>query len=129
MSIQALRLLTFAAAIAILGSCSGDVGPGVAVRLRGVSVDGKPFPASLPIPGNKVATIAEAYLVGTNWGAACGIVLRLTSGATTAGEIPDCKLKPGESRTVTVTLPDERFPSGSHEYHFVPYPGANFPVL
>jgi hypothetical protein len=123
MSVPALRLPAVAAVTAVMfivGSCSGDVGPGVAVRLRGVSVDGKPFPASFPIPGNKVATIAEAYLVGTNWGAACGLVMRLTSGAITAGAIPDCKLKEGESRTVTVTLPDARFPSGPHEYLFVP---------
>lgn len=120
MSVPAIRLLALALAVAALAGCGGEVGPGVFVRLRAVSVDGKPLPATLPAPGNKVATIAEAYLVGNNWGAACGISVRLISGTTTAGAVPDCKLYPAESRTVTVSLPDARFPSGAHEYLFVP---------
>jgi hypothetical protein len=120
MCVPGARLVTAAFAAIALGGCSGDVGPGVFVRLRAVSVDGKPLPASLPAPGNKVATIAEAYLVGTNWGAACGISVRLVSGPITAGEIPDCKLHPGDTRTVVVQFPDARFPSGPHEYRFVP---------
>jgi hypothetical protein len=120
MSVPEARVLTAVFVVISLGGCSGDVGPGVWVRLRAVSVDGKPLPASLPAPGNKVATIAEAYLVGTNWGAACGISVRLVSGSITAGEIPDCKLHPGDTRTVVADLPDARFPSGPHAYLFVP---------
>jgi hypothetical protein len=120
MTIPAIRLLACAMGVIALAACSGDVGPGVYVRLRAVTVDGKPLPVALPAPGNKVATIAEAYLAGTNWGAACGISVRLTSGAITAGEIPDCKLHPGETRTIVAQLPDSRFPSGQHEYLFIP---------
>lgn len=120
MTVPRARVFAAVFAAIALGGCGGDVGPGVFVRLRAVSVDDEPLPASLPAPGNKVATIAEAYLVGTNWGAACGISVRLVSGAITAGEIPDCKLHPGDTRTVVVALPDTRFPSGPHEYRFIP---------
>ncbi len=114
------RPLALTLVVVALCACGDGEGPGVFVRLKAVTIDGQPLPITLPAPGNKQATIAEAFLVGTNWGSSCGVSVRLTSGPITAGSVPDCKLHPGDERKVSVALPDTRFPSGTHEYLFVP---------
>ena len=84
------------------------------------SVDGVVLPVQGTTPGGRVATVVGGKLQGTNWGHACGMVLRLAEGPITTGDVSDCKLFPGEERRVTMAVPDSRFPAGQHEYRFVP---------
>ena len=107
------------AAVALLG-CGDSTGPAVAVTLNLHSVDGVTLPVKLTTPGGKLVNLVGGKLQGTNWGHACGIVLRLAEGPITAGDVSNCKLFPGKDYIVTTTLPDSRFPAGQHEYRFVP---------
>lgn len=101
-------------------SCGDSSGPGVAVNLKLYSIDGSVIPVQLRTPGGALVTLANGELQGTNWGHACGGVFRLAEGPITAVAVPDCKLRPGEERRATITFTDSRFPSGAHEYRFVP---------
>lgn len=112
-----VKLLLIAA---ILGGCGDSVGPAVAVSLELYSVNGVVIPMQLRTPGGALVTIGGGRLQGTNWGHACGAALRLAEGPLTAVAVPDCTLRPGEEKTLTITLTDSRFPAGTHEYRFVP---------
>lgn len=112
-----LRPLLIAAA---LTGCGNSVGPAVAVSLELYSVNGVVIPMQLRTPGGALVTIGGGQLQGTNWGHACGAALRLAEGPLTAVAVPDCTLRPGEEKTLTITLTDSRFPAGTHEYRFVP---------
>ena len=101
-------------------ACGDSSGPGIAVSLSLRSVDGVVVPTQLRTAGGQLITLADGKLQGTNWGHACGVALRLSEGPLTAAEVPDCKLNPGEAKTVSITLTDARFPAGTHEYRFIP---------
>jgi hypothetical protein len=90
------------------------------VTLNLHSIDGKVVPAQGVTIGGRKVTVAGGKLQGTNWGHACGMALRLVEGPVTAADVPGCRLKPGEEKIFLLTLPDSRFPAGSHEYRFVP---------
>ena len=113
-SVRAAVLLLFAAA------CKETSGPAVAVTLSLVSVDGVGIPAPLTNSSGQRATIGAGFLQGTNWGHACGFTVGLAEGPLTTVSVPDCRLKPDEERTFSITFNDVRFPSGSHSYRFVP---------
>jgi hypothetical protein len=104
----------------LLLACGDSTGAGIAVTLNLHSVDGVVLPVQGTTPGGRVATVVGGKLQGTNWGHACGMVLRLAEGPITTGDVSDCKLFPGEERRVTMAVPDSRFPAGQHEYRFVP---------
>jgi len=110
--------------VALLASpvagCGDSLGPGVAVTLTLVSVDGVSLPAAFNTPAGRRVSIGIGRLQGTNWGHACGVALALAEGPMTAAEVPDCRLEPDEERIFTITLTDSRFPAGSHQYRFVP---------
>ena len=108
-----------AAALAT-ASCGNSLGPAVAVTLNLYSVDGVVIPVPLKSSGGKSITIGNGRLQGTNWGHACGMSLQLAEGPITAVDVADCKLIAGEEKRFTATLFDSRFPSGAHEYRFVP---------
>lgn len=112
-----LRLLFM---LAVLGGCGDSAGPAVAVSLNLVSVNGIVIPMQLRTPGGALVTIGGGRLQGTNWGHACGAALRLAEGPLTAVDVADCTLRPGEEKTVSITLTDSRFPAGTHLYRFVP---------
>lgn len=101
-------------------SCNNSLGPAVAVTLNLYSVDGIVIPSPISNPSGKTMTIGTGRLQGTNWGHACGMSLQLIDGPITAAEIPDCRLVAGEEKKFTATLTDSRFPTGAHEYRFVP---------
>ena len=115
-----LQRLGVLALVAALSGCGDSVGPGIAVALNLHSIDGVFLPAQLRTPGGNLVTVAGGKLQGTNWGHACGVALRLVEGPITAAGVPDCKLTPGQEKTLTLSLADSRFPVGAHEYHFVP---------
>ena len=101
-------------------SCGNSVGPAVAVTLNLYSVDGVVIPAPFKSAGGLSIAIGNGRLQGTNWGHACGMSLQLTTGPITAVDVADCKLLTGQEKRFSVTLTDSRFPSGAHEYRFVP---------
>ena len=106
--------------LAFLIACADPNDVAVAVTLTLESVDGVAIPARLTSAAGKPATIGRGFLQGNNWGHACGFSVGLAEGPLTFAEIPDCRLRPDEERTFTITLPDSRFPAGSHTYRFVP---------
>ena len=114
------RTVCIIASVLLAGSCKETSGPASAVTLELYSVDDVLIPAPLLSPGGKRATVARGFLQGTNWGAACGFSVGLAEGPLTSAAIPNCRLKPGEERTFTITFSDSRFPAGSHEYRFIP---------
>jgi hypothetical protein len=110
-----------AAAFLLLASaCKETSGPAVAVTLTLHSVDGVVVPAPLTTASGQRATIGTGFLQGTNWGHACGFTVGLAEGPLTTVPVPECRLKPDEERTFSITFNDVRFPSGSHQYRFVP---------
>lgn len=113
-SVRAVAFLVLAAA------CKETSGPAVAVTLSLVSVDGVGIPAPLTTSTGQRATIGAGFLQGTNWGHACGFTVGLAEGPLTTVSVPDCRLKPDEERTFSITFNDIRFPSGAHQYRFVP---------
>ncbi len=84
------------------------------------SVDGVVVPAPLLAPGGKRATVARGFLQGTSWGAACGFAVGLAEGPITFLDVADCRLEAGEERKFKITFSDTRFPTGTHEYRFIP---------
>ena len=114
-----LRVVPITALICMC-ACSDTSGPAVAVTLRLSAVDGVGIPIQLHTPGGRLVTLSTGLLQGTNWGAACGFAASLAEGPVTAVDVPDCRLKPAESRTFRVTFSDSRFPAGKHDYTFVP---------
>lgn len=111
---------TCIAFLLIAGACKETSGPATAVTLKLHSVDGTVIPAPLTTATGQRATIGSGFLQGTNWGHACGFAASLTEGPLTTVSIPECRLKQGEERTFSITFNDVRFPSGSHQYRFVP---------
>ena len=112
-----------ATAIAFLiltAACRETSGPAISVTLSLYSVDGVVIPAPLTTSTGQRATIQAGLLQGTNWGHACGVSVGLAEGPLTTVSVPDCRLKPGEERTFSITFNDVRFPSGAHQYRFVP---------
>jgi hypothetical protein len=103
-----------------MSACSDTSGPAVAVTLRLSTIDGVGLPVQLRTQGGKLVTLSTGLLQGTNWGAACGFAASLAEGPLTAVEVAGCRLKPGESRTFSITFSDSRFPSGSHDFTFIP---------
>ena len=104
----------------VASACKETSGPAVAVTLRLLSVDGVAVPAPLTTASGQRATIATGFLQGTNWGHACGFTVGLAEGPLTTAPVPECRLKPDEERTFSITFNDVRFPSGAHQYRFVP---------
>ncbi|HXV17447.1 MAG TPA: hypothetical protein VD758_11750 [Gemmatimonadaceae bacterium] len=120
-TLKSLRIIALSlTALVAFSSCSETSGPAVAVTLQLYSVDGNVVPVQLRTAGGKFVTIARGKLQGTNWGAACGVAVGLAEGPLTTVAIPACRLKPNEERTFPVTFTDARFPSGTHEFRFVP---------
>jgi len=117
---RTIELLSGAALAFIILSCSDTSGPAVAVTLDLYSVDGVAIPVPTKSAGGKAITIGNGRLQGTNRGFACGMSLQLSQGPITAAEIPDCRLITGQEKIFTATITDSRFPSGPHEYRFVP---------
>lgn len=116
-----IRRSVYVSAFVILaGGCKETSGPAIAVTLELYSVDGVVVPAPLLSPGGKRATVARGFLQGTNWGAACGFAVGLSEGPLTFVDVPGCRLKPDEERKFQITFSDSRFPSGTHEYRFIP---------
>ncbi|HMA21389.1 MAG TPA: hypothetical protein VKO87_11350 [Gemmatimonadaceae bacterium] len=107
-------------ALMAFSSCSETSGPATAVTLQLYSVDGNVVPVQLRTPGGRLVTIARGELQGTNWGAACGFAVGLAEGPLTTVAVAACRLKPNEERTFPITFTDSRFPSGTHEFRFVP---------
>lgn len=109
-------------AAALICACAGSdtSGPAVAVTLRLATVDDVSVPVQLRAINGKIATLSTGLLQGTNWGAACGFAASLAEGPVTAVDVPDCRIKPGESRTFSITFSDSRFPAGQHNYTFIP---------
>jgi hypothetical protein len=103
-----------------LAGCKDTSGPATAVTLELYSVDGVVVPAPLLSPTGKRATVARGFLQGTSWGAACGFAVGLAEGPITFLDVADCRLHPGEERKFQVTFSDTRFPTGAHEYRFIP---------
>ena len=115
-----LRALLPAIGLGLLIGCTDTNDVATAVTLTLDSVDGVSIPAPFTTALGKPATIGRGFLQGNNWGHACGFSVGTAEGALTFADIPDCRLYPGEDRTVSVTLLDSRFPSGPHTYRFVP---------
>ena len=109
-----------AIALGFLSGCTDPNDVATAVTLSLESVDGTAIPARFTSSGGKPATIGRGFLQGNNWGHACGFSVGLAEGPLTFAEIPDCRLRPGEERSFSVTLLDSRFPGGTHTYRFVP---------
>ena len=111
------RVLAF---LVLTTACKETSGPAIPVTLSLHSVDGVVIPAPLTTSTGQKATIQAGFLQGTNWGHACGVSLGLAEGPLTTVSIPGCRLKRDEERTFSITLNDVRFPSGAHQYRFVP---------
>jgi hypothetical protein len=109
-----------AAFFLLAAACKETSGPAVAVTLSLHSVDGVVIPAPLTTATGQTVTVGNGFLQGTNWGHACGFTVGLAQGPLTTVSIPECRLKPDEERTFSISFNDVRFPSGSHEYRFVP---------
>ena len=115
-----IRQTVSVALLLLAAACKETSGPAVAVRLSLVSVDGVGIPAPLTNSSGQRATIGAGFLQGTNWGHACGFTVGLAEGPLTTVSVPECRLKPDEERTFSITFNDVRFPTGSHSYRFVP---------
>lgn len=112
--------ITVAAFLLLASACKETSGPAVAVTLRLEAVDGVAIPVPLTTASGQRATIGTGFLQGTNWGHACGFSIGLAEGPLTSVSIPECRLRPDEERTFSVTFNDVRFPAGAHQYRFVP---------
>ena len=111
--------LAFLAAL-LLSACGNTSGPAVSLTLTLYTVDRNFLPAAIKGTDGRTMTIGVGRLQGNDLGPSCGMSLQLTSGPITSAEIPGCKLVAGKELTFTATLNDSRFPSGPHEYRFVP---------
>ncbi len=111
--------LAFLAAMSI-SSCGDSSGPAVALTLSLYTVDRNFLPAPVKGADGRTVTIGVGRLQGTDLGPSCGMSLQIISGPITAAEVRDCKLVTGEEFSFTATLTDPRFPTGPHEYRFVP---------
>lgn len=111
--------LAFLAALSI-SSCSNTSGPSVAITLTLYTLDRNFLPAAVKSADGRTMTVGVGRLQGTDLGPSCGMSLQLINGPITAASIPDCKLVTGEEFKFTATLNDPRFPTGPHEYRFVP---------
>jgi hypothetical protein len=103
-----------------LSACSGTSGPPVAVTLTLYTVDGIFLPAAIKGTDGRIMTIGVGRLQGSDVGPSCGMSLQLGNGPITSADISNCKLAADEEFRFTATLTDSRFPSGPHEYRFVP---------
>ena len=112
-------LLAFLAALSI-SSCADASGPAVAITLTLYTLDRNYLPAAIKSADGRTITIGIGRLQGTDLGPSCGMSLQLINGPITSAEVPDCKLIAGEEFKFTATLNDPRFPTGPHEYRFVP---------
>lgn len=101
-------------------ACSDASGPAVARTLTLYTLDRNLLPAVIKGTDGRTMTIGIGRLQGTDIGPSCGMSLQLTTGPITSAEVPGCKLVAGEEITFTATLSDSRFPTGPHEYRFVP---------
>ena len=108
------------ASLFITAACKDTSGPATAVTLSLHSVDGAVIPTSLTTASGQRVTIGRGFLQGTNWGHACGFAVGLAEGPLTTVAVPSCMLKQNEERTFTITFNDVRFPTGPHQYRFVP---------
>lgn len=118
---RALCRTSFALLAALsLAACGNTSGPPVAITLTLYTVDRNFLPAAIKGTDGKTFTIGVGRLQGTDTGPSCGMSLQLINGPITSAAVPDCKLVAGEEITFTATLNDSRFPSGPHEYRFVP---------
>lgn len=111
--------LALIAALSI-SSCSNSNGPSVALTLTLYTVDGNFLPVAIRNADGKTFTIGVGRLQGTDLGPSCGMSLQLITGPITSAAVPGCKLITGEEFKFTATLNDPRFPSGPHQYRFVP---------
>jgi len=103
-----------------ISSCGNSTGPAFARTLTLYTVDGIYMPAAVKSPDGRTITIGVGRLQGTDLGPSCGMSLQLNTGPITSAEVPSCKLISGQEFTFTATLSDPRFPSGPHQYRFVP---------
>ena len=103
-----------------ISSCRNSNGPAVALTLTLYTVDGNFMPAAVKSADGRTITIGVGRLQGTDLGPSCGMSLQLNTGPITSAEIPDCRLLTGEEFKFTATLTDPRFPTGPHQYRFVP---------
>ncbi|HUQ47828.1 MAG TPA: hypothetical protein VM053_06225 [Gemmatimonadaceae bacterium] len=103
-----------------LWACGNTSGPAVARTFSLYTVDRNFLPAATRGTDGRTMAIGVGRLQGTDLGPSCGMSLQLTTGPITSAEIPGCKLAADEEITFTATLTDSRFPSGPHEYRFVP---------
>lgn len=101
-------------------ACKDTSGPAKAVTLQLYSVDGVVIPAPLNTSQGARVHVGRGLLQGTNWGHACGFAVGLAEGPLTTVSVPDCRLHAGEERIFTITFNDVRFPTGAHDYRFVP---------
>lgn len=104
----------------LVSSCSDATGLAVSQTLVLYTVDRSFLPAPVKNPDGRTFTIGVGRLQGTDVGPSCGMSIQLTSGPITSLQIPNCKLERGDEITFNATLNDSRFPSGAHEYRFVP---------
>jgi hypothetical protein len=111
--------------LAVLGSilfssCGDATGLAVSQTLTLYTVDRNYLPAAIKNSDGRTMTIGIGRLQGTDVGPSCGMSIQLINGPITSLQIPNCKLEAGDEITFTATLTDSRFPSGPHEYRFVP---------
>jgi hypothetical protein len=111
--------LALVAAVSI-SACNNSAGPAVALTLTLYTIDGNFLPAAIKNTDGRTFTIGVGRLQGTDLGPSCGMSLQLITGPITSAEVPGCKLVTGEEFKFTATLSDPRFPTGPHQYRFVP---------
>jgi hypothetical protein len=107
-------------AASFVSACGNSSGPAVARTLTLYAVDGNFMPAAVKSADGRTITIGVGRLQGTDLGPTCGMSLQLNTGPITSAEVPSCKLISGEEFKFTATLSDPRFPTGAHQYRFVP---------
>jgi hypothetical protein len=106
--------------VILVSSCGDATGLAVSQTFTLYTVDRNYLPAAISNTDGRTMTIGIGRLQGTDVGPSCGMSLQLINGPITSLQIPNCKLEAGKEITFTATLTDSRFPSGAHEYRFVP---------